>query len=177
MTIRPHPKPSPRPKRQPKRLQRKSVRRVAKKAARIRKKTDRHCATRGCMGMRYPGLGLCRKHATARADELWGRVIRKGRCEIDHARYLRCGGRIEACHGFSRGYRAIRWSLMNGWSGCQAVNYWAETHPLQWDEWLRQQWGDNYEHIRQLALNGREPDLAEVIADLEERLEGREGQG
>lgn len=171
MTIRPHPKPSARPKRQPKRLQRRPAHKTARKAARVRKKTDRHCIVQRCMGMRYPGLGLCRKHATAKADELWGRLIRKDGCEIDHAKYLRCGGRIEACHGFSRGYRAIRWSLLNGWSGCAAVNYFADTHPLQWDQWLRDQWGmDVYEQMRQAALNGREPDLAEVIGDFEERL-------
>lgn len=127
------------------------------------------CTTRGCK--RVPSAGLmCLTHAKRKADELWGRAVRTGRCELLDFPH-RCGGVIQACHGFSRGYMGTRYLLENGFSGCAAMNFIAEVRPLEWDEYLRDRWGDEkYERLRALALGfgkkGEHTDYTAIIADL-----------
>lgn len=155
----PHPKPAPRPQ--------KAREPIARRRATPRKvKTS--CTSRGCR--RFPSAGtLCLTHAKRKADILWGARIRKDRCELSDIGP--CGGVIQACHGFSRGYLGTRWLLENGFSGCAGHNFYAEVKPLEWDQYLRKTWGTaKYERLRDLALNfgksGQKVDYTAVIATL-----------
>ena len=141
---------------------RKPLKRTAK--PRAKKNT---CTIRACNRLPTAGV-LCLTHAKARADELWGALVRKGRCDLASIP-IRCAGPIQACHGISRGYLGTRWDLNNGFSGCAAHNLYAELRPLEWDEFLRRHWGDKYEEKRLRALNfgkGQKVDYAAVIAGL-----------
>lgn len=116
-------------------------------------------------------------HARRKADELWGALVRKGRCELQDLGP--CGGPIQACHGLSRGYLGTRYLLDNGFSGCAGHNFFAEVKPLEWDEYLRRRWGiPKYEEMRTRALNfgkkGERMDYEQVIADL--RVRNEEGR-
>lgn len=114
--------------------------------------------------------GLCNKHARREADRLWSLRVRTGRCDLavwHQTLGVKCGGPIVACHGFRRGYAATRWALWNGFSGCSGVNQWTEDHSLEWDAFLRDAWGAEYEPRRNSALGrGWKLDLAQVIAEL-----------
>lgn len=102
-------------------------------------------------------------------DELFGKIIRSpGRC------IGRCNGQprgaLQAAHGFSRRYRATRWDERNCFPMCQGCHLYWTLRPLEWDEWLREHWGEElYEELRVLALTGRNPDLKETAARLRER--------
>ena len=158
--MNPHPKPAPRATKPRKPIPR-------KRAAPRTVKTS--CTTRGCK--RAPTAGvLCLTHAKRKADDLWGKRIRKEQCELSDLG-TRCAGVIQACHGFSRGYMGTRYSLENGFSGCAGHNFFAEIKPLEWDTYLRKRWGEaKYERLRDLALNfgkrGDRTDYAEIIREL-----------
>ena len=117
---------------------------------------------------------MCLTHAKRKADELWGRAVRKGVCELADIG-TRCAGPIQACHGFSRGYMGTRYLLENGFSGCASHNFFAEIKPLEWDTYLRKLWGEKYGRLRDLALNfgkrGERTDYAAIIAGLRGRKE------
>lgn len=127
------------------------------------------CNVRGCK--RPPtSAGMCTTHAKRKADELWGGLIRTGKCEVQDFPH-QCGGPNQACHGFSRGYLGTRYLLENGFSGCAAANFLAEVKPLEWDSYLRSRWGPRqYEKLRALALNfgkqGEHLDYGAVINGL-----------
>lgn len=117
---------------------------------------------------------MCLTHAKAKADRLWGELVRNGRCELTDLGTA-CGGVIQACHLFSRGYLGTRWLLENGVSGCAGHNYFAEIKPLEWDEYVRRRLGESeYGRLRSLALNfgkkGENVNYGEVIAELSGRL-------
>ena len=149
---------------------------IARKRATPRRvKTS--CTTRSCK--RAPTAGvMCLTHAKRKADELWGQVIRTGQCDL-WSFVHQCGGVIQACHGFSRGYMGTRYLLENGFSGCAAANFLAEVKPLEWDTYLRARWGEEkYERLRAIALNfgkkGEHVDYQAVIADLSGRVKKEE---
>lgn len=137
------------------------------------------CMTRACK--RAPTAGtLCLTHAKRKADELWGKAIRKDHCEL--ADIGPCGGVIQACHLFSRGYMGTRYLLENGLSGCAGHNFYAEIKPLEWDEYIRRRLGEKeYGRLRDLALNfgrnGGHTDYTAIIADLSGRVRNEEANG
>ena len=104
---------------------------------------------------------------TKKADALFGKIIRaSGHC-------INCGTTevIQAAHGFSRRYLAVRWDERNCFALCRREHMHFTHHPLEWDEWLHNQWGDPlYNELRRLALDGRKPDFDELIPALEARL-------
>lgn len=101
-------------------------------------------------------------------DILFSQLVRSvGRCES--GRLARHGGVLQCAHGISRRYRAVRWDRRNAWSFCQACHMYFTHHPLEWDEWLRQTWGDDlYVEMRALALAGERPDLPALLVELKE---------
>lgn len=120
---------------------------------------------------------MCLTHAKRKADDLWGQLVRKDRCELADLG-TRCAGVIQACHGFSRGYMGTRYLLENGFSGCAGHNFYAEIKPLEWDSYLRRKWGETeYTRLRELALGfgrkGENVNYTAVIADLVARLTGQ----
>jgi hypothetical protein len=59
----------------------------------------------------------------------------------------------QCAHGFSRRYLIIRWDLRNGFCLCRRCHMKYTHRPLEWDEWLRDRWGqDLYSELRTLAL-------------------------
>jgi hypothetical protein len=104
-------------------------------------------------------------------DSLFGQIIRSsGRC------VGRCNGQpkgaLQAAHGFSRRYRAVRWDERNCFPLCQGCHLYWTLRPLEWDEWMRARMGEAlYAELRDLALNGRNPDLKATAARLRERLD------
>lgn len=165
------PKPEPRAPKARRPIKRTAIKR---KTTKPRRKTT--CTTLRCN--RIPTAGtLCLTHAKRKADALWGALIRKDRCEL--ADIGQCGGPIQACHLFSRGYLGTRYLLANGLSGCAGHNFYAEIHPLEWDEYIRRRLGETeYGRLRALALNfgksGEKVNYQAVIADLSERVRNEE---
>lgn len=100
------------------------------------------------------------------ADELFSKIIRsRGRCANEKCKqpfdFLQCA------HGFSRRYHATRWDERNAFCLCRGCHHWFTHRPLEWDEWLQGQWGqDLYYEIRALALWGHNPKIPEVVAVL-----------
>lgn len=97
-------------------------------------------------------------------DELFSRVIRsRGACEVFGCTNLE----LQCAHGFSRGYRAVRWDERNAFCLCKAHHWYFTPRPLQWEDWMRDRMGDAlYDEMRQAALTGRNPKLPEVLAAL-----------
>lgn len=169
--MNPHPKP---PIRTPKPRRPMARRTPAEKAAKTRKVRARRtpCVVRGCR-RRPRSAGYCLTHAKREADRLWSLVVRGSGegCEMaDRHPTFPCGGPIQAAHGFSRRYRGTRYVLLNGFRICAAAHrYWTE-RPLEWDELLRERWGEVvYEEMRRLALHDDGPDYSEVLAELQRR--------
>lgn len=102
------------------------------------------------------------------ADELFSKIIRlrDGCCrKCGSSEYLQCA------HGFSRSYRAVRWDEINAFALCRGCHTYFTHHPLEWDEWLLDEWGEGvYRQVRQRALRDPNPDLAEIVPVLRARL-------
>lgn len=109
-----------------------------------------------------------RLNQTKVCDGLFGKIIRsRGACEIET-----CGQTfdLQCAHGWSRGYRAVRWDERNAFCLCRGCHLKYTMRPIEWDDWLRQRWGDElYAELRTLALTGPNPNLAETRVRLRER--------
>lgn len=107
------------------------------------------------------------------ADKLCGAIVRaRGVCEAgyDHDGPSKCSGPLQWAHGFSRSYRAVRWDLGNGFCLCAGHHFYFTNHPLEWDDWLREKWGDEgYTEMRCHALRGLKPDLRSLVELLKEQ--------
>lgn len=99
-------------------------------------------------------------------DGLFGKIIRStGEC-------VHCAQTfdLQCAHGFSRGYRAVRWDERNAFCLCRGCHLYFTVRPIEWDDWLRARWGDElYTELRTLALHGPNPKLAEMLVLLRER--------
>ena len=108
-----------------------------------------------------------RQNLSAQCDALFSKLVRRpARC------YL-CGStdRLQCAHGFSRRYRAIRWDFRNAWCLCARCHKYYTEHPIEWDDWLRETWDDQYDLMRGLALEpavsaDSRPALKSLLADL-----------
>jgi len=128
-------------------------------------KTPR-CLSRGCHQPQGP-LSRCPKHRHKHLDDLWGARVRSGRCDIDHARWFRCGGAIQANHGFDRIDKGTRWDVANGISGCAAANAYFHIHKRLWYDLLRERWGDaKYLSLKKLADTVTHPDYDAIHTEL-----------
>lgn len=110
-----------------------------------------------------------RRKLLAYADSLWSQIIRRpGACVI-------CGQRerLQGAHGFSRRYHATRHDLRNGFCLCSGHHVYFTHRPLEWDEWLRFEWGTVwnqaglYEELRFKALANEKQDLDLTVKALE----------
>lgn len=90
-------------------------------------------------------------------DRLFSQVVRlKGCCE-------NCGSTssLQCAHGFSRRYRPTRWLHINAFCLCAKCHVYYTHHPIEWDDWLREQWPDGlYETVREKAMSGERIDRA-----------------
>ena len=78
-----------------------------------------------------------------------------------------CSGHIEANHGFDRADKGTRWVVLNGFSGCHALNTWAHYNKRKWYDWCRLQWGFGvYEELKRLANSTTITDYDAVLAQL-----------
>lgn len=116
----------------------------------------------------------------AEADRLFSLIVRSvGYCQSDRDDH---NGVHQCAHGFSRRYLATRWERWNAFCFCQGCHKYYTVRPLEWEVWLREQWGecheggyprgDLYDWRRQFALIAPNPDIDEVLARL--RAEWRE---
>jgi hypothetical protein len=124
------------------------------------------CSVQRCY-RRAEVAGMCKTHARDKADTLFSRFIRNrdGQCQAvgDHAGILQCA------HIIIRSYHAIRFEPMNAVALCAGHHVYFTERPVHWEEWVKLQIGPTeYERLRRRALDDRPPDLAEVIAHLEE---------
>lgn len=79
---------------------------------------------------------------------------------------------LQAAHGFSRSYRAVRWDFRNCFALCRSCHVYFTHRPLEWDVWLRKAWGDVlYDELRALALTYTYPDIEVLYGELKARLE------
>lgn len=114
-------------------------------------------------------LGRVRATTSAKAridhlDRLFSILVRvDGQC-------VHCGATsgLQCAHGFSRRYRSVRWDSRNAFCLCQRCHMFFTHRPLEWDEWLRNRWGEPlYYELRTIALStATRVDLDHVRAEL-----------
>lgn len=105
-----------------------------------------------------------RQKAIDRCDKLCGNIVRSvGKCESGRTEH---SGALQWCHGFSRSYHAVRWDPRNSWAMCQGCHFYFTIRPLEWDQWMLDKLGDEYQPLRQLALTHVFPDLDVTEAEL-----------
>lgn len=113
------------------------------------------------------------KKPMKRADEAFSKLVRsRGICESGRQEHK---GILQCAHGFSRRYGATRCDERNAFALCSGCHVYYTHRPLEWDEWLRERWGEGlYAEIRSLALSGIRPDwtaeakrLGGLVKDLE----------
>ena len=98
------------------------------------------------------------------ADALFGAIIRSaGHCQSGRPNHA---GTLQCAHGFSRRYEGTRWDLLNAWCLCAGCHVYYTHRPLEWDEWLRERMGSDYEPTRRKAINGGKQDVAAIIEAL-----------
>lgn len=104
----------------------------------------------------------------AECDKLAGQIARsRGRCCTATDGLVECKGNLQWAHGFGRGYHAVRYDPRNGFCQCAAHHFFYTNRPIQWDDWLRAEWGDDlYAEMRALALTYRKPDLKVLVVEL-----------
>lgn len=103
------------------------------------------------------------------ADKLWSLVVRSvsPACEAWAIQPPRCLGSIQAAHGFSRRYRNTRWLPINGFRLCAAHHTYFTWRALEWDDWLRKNWGQEvYNDLRLKALRAFKPDVGAALEAL-----------
>lgn len=107
---------------------------------------------------------------TNECDRLFSLLVRQpAHCES--RRLGRHAGVLQCAHGFSRGYHAVRWDRRNAWCLCQACHMYFTHHPIEWDVWLYETWGEElYGEMRALALTHRKPDVRELVLVLREQV-------
>jgi hypothetical protein len=111
-------------------------------------------------------LGLCRTHATIRADQLVGDFVkaRDGGCVVDGPH----SGALQWSHLISRRYHATRWNLDVSVGMCAGHHYFFTTHPLQFEVWIEERLGLGYSReLKSIALSGERPDLEDIIRTYE----------
>lgn len=124
--------------------------------------------------MRFPkprrGARRRLKQATSKqCDILWSRLVKvPQRCHLKGRDRVKCAGPFQAAHGFSRRYRGTRWDLLNGFCLCAGHHVFYTHHPIEWDDFLRSEWGGPfYEGMKLAALTVTRPDLAQILAALQ----------
>lgn len=111
----------------------------------------------------------CLSHAKQEADRLWAAKVKAdGLCELQGVDGVRCGGSLQAAHGFSRRYLGTRYVLLNGWALCAGHHRYYTSAPLQWDALMQLRLGPTvYEELRQKALAFTGPvDYSSVLKEL-----------
>lgn len=130
------------------------------------------CSIRSC-ARRPSVLGLCKTHATQRADKLVGDYVKKrdGYCVVvvhgnrpdamvtgNHA------GAIQWAHLISRRYHATRWDPEASVTMCAGHHKFFTERPLEHEEWATFWLGPSaWLKLKRKALDGERPDLEEII--------------
>lgn len=109
---------------------------------------------------------------TERLDLLCREVVRaRKQCQDprpDHA----CAGYLQWAHGFSRRYRNTRWDPRFHWLLCMRSHAYWECHPLEWQEFMRSNLGDElYAEGRALAMSNAKVDHEAVYEKLKREAE------
>lgn len=106
-----------------------------------------------------------RRNYLKQCDDIFARLVRsRGVCQIKTD--TDCNGYLQCCHGFSRRYKAVRCEFWNTFAGCARHHQWWTAHPEEWTDFLKEQWGADYETRRHLAMNGELPDWQCRLAEL-----------
>lgn len=106
-----------------------------------------------------------------RADALWSEIVRsRGACEAAGLTSVRCGGVLQAAHGFPRTYYATRWVVLNGFCICAGHHRWFTSKPIEWTVFMLERLGQHpFEELRRIALaNDSQPDYVQIIKRLRE---------
>jgi hypothetical protein len=105
----------------------------------------------------------------ARSDKLWSLIVRsKGYCEVRQWFPHVCKGPLQAMHGIPRTYKATRWNLLNGFSGCAGCHLYLTWHPEEWSRYLVKAWGPEvFEELWVVARKLAKPDAPTILASLE----------
>lgn len=119
------------------------------------------CSSRGC-NRRPMTAGLCKSHATARADKLVGDFVKtRDRGCVARGSHQ---GSLQWAHVISRRYRAVRWDPMNAVTLCAGHHMYFTHRPLEWDVWVAGRIGaEAYEDLKRRALQDDPADPGAVI--------------
>lgn len=101
-------------------------------------------------------------------DTLCGQIVRaRGYCEASGADGVACKGSLQWCHGFGRGYHAVRWDIRNGFCMCSAHHLHFTHRPIQWEDFMRSHLGDAlYDELRAKAISYERVDLKVMVLHL-----------
>ena len=136
---------------------------MPRKRATKRRTTSPRCAKQRC-GKPARDLGLCKTHLIHEADLLMSKRRRE-----EHPWCQACGDTktLQWAHVHSRRYHSIRWLRANSVVLCAACHTRYTHHPLEWEQWCRDQ-GIDWDGLRVRALHGPPMDPADVIRELRE---------
>lgn len=90
-----------------------------------------------------------------KADVLFSRLVRErdGACVAAGTDMVECKGNLQAAHIHSRSYKSIRTNFENCVTLCAAHHMYYTHHPLEWEDWVRHNLGDErWEHLKAIAL-------------------------
>lgn len=87
-----------------------------------------------------------------RCDKVVGEQVRsRNYCESPREHF--CKQNWQWCHGISRSYHMTRWMGQNGFCMCAGEHFYFTNHPLEWDKFLEDHWGEEtYREMKKLAL-------------------------
>ena len=127
-----------------------------KRIERLFPKGHRFCEL--CKIAKANGIKKERKEASQktwlkRCDKVMGERVRaRNKCESP--RPHNCKKNWQWCHGISRSYKNTRHLEINGFCMCAGEHYYFTNHPLEWDRFLNEVWGDGkYSALKTQALD------------------------
>lgn len=115
----------------------------------------------------------CRTHGMREADRLAREIVmeRDEGCRWEDGRHVHQGS-MQWAHVHSRSYHAIRHSPRNAVKLCAGAHAYFTHHPLQWEQWCRDN-GIAWDELRIEALHGAASwSLDETLARLTQSGEG-----
>lgn len=115
-----------------------------------------------------------RQNYMRKADVLFSKLVRDrdGGCVAVGTDMTECKGNLQCAHIHSRSYKSIRTNFENAVTLCAAHHTFYTHRPLEWEEWVRTQLGDErWESLRAIALRYEKVDWKQRYLTLKEMAE------
>lgn len=134
-----------------------------KRAPRPRKRIDRGKRPRRQRKTSRAAMGR-------KADALFSLIVRRNGChEAAVSPAHECVGGIQCAHIVSRSYRSTRWDEDNAMGLCAGRHVFYTHRPLEWEDFVAQNWHVARPTLRRRALEAWDGDIESVLVRLAAR--------